>query len=747
MKKTTIYGISTHGRKYWKDDSMITYNSDSKIFHLSTKNTSYVCGIYDTDVLLHLYWGAKIPEENDWDLYFLTRYRSVLGIDIPHASSGVLRMEYPTYGSADLRTPALSVTFSDGSSASKLHYISHKITSGKPALQGLPATYTEQGDKVDTLEIELADTVKDLHVFLSYSVFEDYDIITRSVRLENRGEKCTVNSVMSASIDLPEGAKFDMIHLDGAWARERHVARHPLFCGKQSVDSKRGASSHFHNPFVAFPKRNTDEDSGEVYAMNLVYSGNFEAGADMDSYDTARLFAGINPFGFSYVLENGEQLQAPEAVLVYSNEGLGGMSRIFHKVYRERLARGKFRDIERYALINNWEATYFKFTEEKLLEIGRKAKEIGLDLLVLDDGWFGKRNTDNCSLGDWYPNKEKLPDGLSGLADKLNAIGLKFGLWFEPEMVSPDSDLYRAHPDWALHINGREMTKGRNQYILDLSRNDVCDYIIESISNVLSSANIEYVKWDMNRNMTEIGSDKLPPERQCEVVHRYILGLYRILDTITSRFPDVLFEGCSGGGGRFDPGILYYMPQTWCSDDSDAVERLYIQYGTSMCYPYSSMGAHVSACPNHQVGRTTPFKMRGDVATAGQFGYEMDLSKLTDEETELAKQQIKRYKELGPVFHRGDCYRLSSPFECNEVAINFVSEDKNTVILCKYNIKGYASHKILYTKLRGLCSEAKYKNRTTGKVYSGAALMNIGFEWLLYNEYESEIVVFDRISD
>ncbi len=552
---------------------------------------------------------------------------------------------------------------------------------------------------------------------------------------------------MSASIDLPEGAKFDMIHLDGAWARERHVARHPLFCGKQSVDSKRGASSHFHNPFVAFPKRNTDEDSGEVYAISLVYSGNFEAGADMDSYDTARLFAGINPFGFSYVLENGEQLQAPEAVLVYSNEGLGGMSRIFHKAYRERLARGKFRDIERYALINNWEATYFKFTEEKLLEIGRKAKEIGLDLLVLDDGWFGKRNTDNCSLGDWYPNKEKLPDGLSGLADKLNAIGLKFGLWFEPEMVSPDSDLYRAHPDWALHINGREMTKGRNQYILDLSRNDVCDYIIESISNVLSSANIEYVKWDMNRNMTEIGSDKLPPERQGEVVHRYILGLYRILDTITSRFPDVLFEGCPAAAEDLIPvffitcrrhgAVTTAMPSKGCTYSTARACVILIHRWARM-YPHAL---------TIRWGRTTPFKMRGDVATAGQFGYEMDLSKLTDEETELAKQQIKRYKELGPVFHRGDCYRLSSPFECNEVAINFVSEDKNTVILCKYNIKGYASHKILYTKLRGLCGEAKYKNRTTGKVYSGAALMNIGFEWLLYNDYESEIVVFDRISD
>lgn len=724
---------------------MISYNSDSKIFHLSTNNTSYVCGVFCNNVLLHLYWGAKIPEENDWDLYIRTYTRSFSGADLDKGSTSYLRMEYPTYGSADFRRPALDVTFADGSQASKLHYVSHKITEGKPALKGLPATYAEQNDKVMTLEIELADTVKDLHVFLSYSVFEDYDVITRSVRVENRGEKCTVNSLMSACFDMPEGSKYDMIHLDGSWARERQFGRQPLFCGNQSIDSRRGSSSHFHNPFIAFPERNANEDFGSVYAMNLVYSGSFESGADVDFFDTARLYTGINSFGFSYVLENGEEIQSPEAVLVYSANGLGGMSRIFHKIFRERLARGKFRDIERYALINNWEATYFNFDEEKILQIGKKAQEIGLDLLVLDDGWFGKRNGEKCSLGDWYVNKEKLPGGLSGLADKLNAMGLKFGLWFEPEMVSPDSDLYRAHPDWTIHINGREMTKGRFQYVLDLSRDDVCDHIIESVSNVLNSANIEYVKWDMNRNITEIGSDKLPPERQGEVLYRYMLGLYRVLDTITSRFPNVLFEGCSGGGGRFDAGMLHYMPQSWCSDDTDAVERLFIQYGTSMCYPYSSMGAHVSACPNHQVDRTTPFKMRGDVATIGQFGYEMDLSKLTDEETELAKAQVKRYRELGPVFHRGDCYRLSSPFECNNVAINFVSEDKNTVVLCKYNIKGYASNKLFYVRMRGLCPDAHYKDRASGKVYSGAALMNVGYEWVQFKDYESEIRVFDRV--
>lgn len=726
---------------------MISYDEQSKIFHISTKNTSYMFGAYKMNHLLHLYWGKKIPSENDWTKHFIPMGRGFSakneGFDV--GSTDVMRMEYPTYGSADLRTPAFACVFDDGTSTPQLRYVSHKIINGKPLLDGMPATYAEDGDKVQTLEVELVDSVKDLHVFLMYTAFEEYDAITRSVRVENRGPKCRLTSVMSASIDMPQGSAYDFLHLDGAWARERHISRQPLFCGRQLVDSKRGASSQMHNPFAGFPTHNTTEDMGDMYGLSLVYSGNFECGAELDTYDTARLFTGVNSFGFGYVLETGESFQSPEAVMVYSDNGIGGMSRIYHKLYRERLARGKFRDIERYALINNWEATYFNFDEEKLLEIGRKAKELDLDLLVLDDGWFGKRNNDDCSLGDWYENREKLPEGLSGLANKLNAMGLRFGLWFEPEMISPDSDLYRAHPDWALHINGRVSSLGRHQLVLDYSRDDVCDYIIERLTAVLGSANIEYVKWDMNRNMTEIGSDLLPAERQSEVSYRYMKGLYRVLEAVVTRFPNVLFESCSGGGGRFDPGMLYYMPQAWCSDDSDAVERLYIQYGTSICYPFSSMGAHVSACPNHQVGRTTPFKMRGDVATVGQFGYEMDLSKLTDEEIEMAKAQIKRYRELGAIFHRGDCYRTLSPFEGDITAMNFVSEDKKTVVLCHYVIKTYASGKFTYIKFGGLEPEAIYKNRANGREYSGGFLMNVGIQIYTNKDHMSEIVVFDRV--
>lgn len=724
---------------------MIKFNEESRIFHLSTKNTSYVFGVQKGEHPIHLYWGKKIDGADNWAPYHAVYSRTFAarneGLE---GSTDAMRMEYPTYGSTDLRTPAFNCIFDDGSALPQLRYAGHRIIEGKPALEGLPATYAEKGDKVQSLEVELVDSVKDLHVFLLYSVFEDYDAITRSVRVENRGEKLKLTSVMSASVDMADGSVLDFMHLDGAWARERHIARHPLFCGRQTVDSKRGSSSHHHNPYAGFPARTATEDQGDMYALNLIYSGNFETGAEMDSYDTARLFIGINSFNFGYVLEKGETFQAPEAVLVYSDKGIGGSSRIFHKLYRERLCRGKFRDIERYALVNNWEATYFNFNEEKILAIAEKAKEIGLDMLVLDDGWFGVRNSDNCSLGDWVVNTEKLPNGLGGLADKLNAMGLKFGLWFEPEMVSPNSDLYRAHPDWALHVNGRVSSLSRAQLVLDFSRTDVQDYIIEALTDVFKSANIEYVKWDMNRNMTEIGSDLLPAERQGEVAHRYMLGLYRVLDTITSRFPDILFEGCSGGGGRFDGGIAYYMPQTWCSDDSDAIERLFIQYGTSICYPYSMMGAHVSACPNHQVKRTTPFKTRGDVATVGQFGYELDPGKLTDEELEMAKAQIKRYKELGHVFHRGDCYRLISPFGSVRTAMNFVSEDGKIVALCMNNIKCRPAEKSVFVKLQGLDPEAEYVDRKDCASYKGSFLMNFGYFWDITGDYGSDIRVFDR---
>ncbi|MBO5745980.1 MAG: alpha-galactosidase [Clostridia bacterium] len=726
---------------------MISFNENTQIFQLDTKKTSYCFGVYNDGFLMHLYWGEKLPVMGEFEQYILVQTKALSPQDngLGGWSTNVARMEYPTHGGADLRRPAFQCTFDDGSAVPRLRYAGHKITDGKAVLNGMPCVYSEDGDKVQSLEIELVDKRKDLHVFLNYSVFEDYDVITRSVRVENKGPKCKIDACLSASVDLPEGRDFDFMHLDGCWARERHPQRTPIFCGTQTVDMKNGASGHYHNPFVCFPEHNADEDHGRVYSLGLLWSGEFVGGVQMDSYDTMRVFIGVNDFGFGYTLETGETFQSPEAALIYSNNGIGGMSRLWHKLTRERICRGKFRDIERYALINNWEATYFNFTVEKLSAIADRAKDIGLDLLVLDDGWFGIRNDDHTGLGDWFVNREKLPEGLDGLASEINKRGMKFGLWFEPEMISPKGcQLYEKHPDWALHINGLEGTLGRFQLTLDLSRDDVCDYIIEAVSNILNSANIEYVKWDMNRYMTEVGSDKLPQERQCEVKYRYMLGLYRVLETLTARFPNVLFESCASGGGRFDLGMLYYMPQTWSSDDTDAVERLYIQHGTSICYPYSSMGAHVSVCPNHQVGRVTPLKMRGNVALPGQFGFELDLAKMTEEELTEAKRQVEVYKEFGEVFHRGDLYRIDDPMTSDFASMNFVSEDKKRVVLFRHVIATHPSCRFKYTKLKGLEPEAIYVCRENGKQYSGAMLMNIGIAWNHKRDYESEMFVFEK---
>ncbi|MEQ8196519.1 MAG: alpha-galactosidase, partial [Clostridiaceae bacterium] len=519
---------------------------------------------------------------------------------------------------------------------------------------------------------------------------------------------------------------YDFLHLHGAWAKERNVERRPLLNGTQSIESRRGASGHQHNPFIALLSKDATEDHGDAYGFSLVYSGNFLAQAEVDQYETTRVSIGINPFDFTWLLEQGESFQTPEAVLVYSSNGLGGMSRTYHKLYRTRLCRGKFRDKTRPVLVNNWEATYFDFNAEKIESIAKAGNELGIELFVLDDGWFGKRDNDDCSLGDWVVNSRKLPGGLADLANRVNDLGMQFGLWFEPEMVSPDSDLYRNRPDWCLHVPNRTRSEARRQLILDLSRKDVCDYIIKSLSDILSTVNISYVKWDMNRNMTEIGSELLPAEKQRETAHRYMLGLYRVMEEITSAFPNVLFESCSGGGGRFDPGMLYYMPQTWTSDDTDAVERLKIQYGTSIVYPISSMGAHVSAVPNHQVQRNTSLKMRGDVAMSGNFGYELDLTKFTDEEKNEVKEQIKQYKELRELIQFGDMYRLLSPFEGNETAWMVVSEDKTEAFVAYFKMLAEPNGPIRKVSLKGLDPDKEYTVSGKEGIFGGDELMYAG---------------------
>ncbi|MBR5922486.1 MAG: alpha-galactosidase, partial [Clostridia bacterium] len=571
-----------------------------------------------------------------------------------------------------------------------------------------------------------------------------YNAITRSVKIINDGENAfDITKALSLSIDFRR-ADFDMITLNGAWARERLPERFPISHGTQQVESVRGITSHHENPFFALVDRGTDENSGEAYGFNLIYSGNFSAGAQRDAYNVTRAFLGINPQNFNWRLEKGEVFYTPEAVAVYSGEGIGEMSRIFHKLYRERLCGGKYRDIRRPVLINNWEATYFDFNEEKIIAIAKTAKSVGVELMVLDDGWFGKRNGEVGSLGDWVPNTEKLPGGVKGLAQKIKALGMNFGLWIEPEMVSPDSDLNRAHPDWCLHIDGRKPTLGRNQLVLDLTRKEVTDYIKSVFDRLLSDGDISYIKWDMNRSMSEVGSAVGGAKAQGKVYHAYVLGLYDIMNYVTEKYPDVLFEGCSGGGARFDGGILHYFPQIWTSDDTDALERLYIQYGTSMCYPYSAMGAHVSAVPNHQVCRTTPMKMRGDVAICGELGYELDLNKLDGEDMECVKKQIEDYKQLYGVFHNGDLYRLMIP-QGNNAAVNeFVSEDKNTVVVCKYIMRGVPNAPCDYVKLRALSADAVYRDND-GKCFSGEFLMNFGIVVDYSADYKSEIIVLKKV--
>lgn len=706
----------------------IVYDASSKTFNLSTSKTSYVLKVLGSNHVAHVYWGKKIKAKN-LDYVLRSKNWGSFLTNTDNIDDFMLEMtpqEYPGYGSTDLRTPAVELQFSDGTSATDFRYESHNIYAGKNKLNNLPATYVEDENEAMTLELTLVDSLKNVKLILSYSVFEEFDAITRSVKIINESnEDVNINRVLSANVDFRD-SDYELLQLSGAWARERHIIRKEIRSGSQSIESRRGSSSHAQNPFMALVRKDTTEQHGEVYGFSLIYSGNFLANVEVDMYENARVQIGINPFDFTWLLKSKEEFTAPEAVLVYSNEGLTGMSHIYNCLYGKRLCKGKYRDEVRPILINNWEATYFDFNETKIKEIAREATNLGMELFVLDDGWFGKRDDDNSSLGDWFVNEEKLKGGLNKLATEINEMGLQFGLWFEPEMVSPISELYKEHPDWCIHIPGRNRSEARRQLILDYSREDVCNYIIEKISEVLSSAPISYVKWDMNRNMSEIGSAKLPANRQREVAHRYILGLYKVLEEITTRFPDVLFESCSGGGGRFDPGMLYYMPQTWTSDNTDAIERLKIQFGTSMVYPNASIGCHVSAVPNHQVDRITPIETRGVVAMSGNFGYELDITKLPESEKEIIKEQVKLYKEIRETIQFGKCYRLSSPFENNDIAWMFISKDCEEIIVSFVRTLAKPNSKFISLKLVGLDESSKYEILGENIIVGGDELMNIG---------------------
>ncbi|BCZ48698.1 alpha-galactosidase [Clostridium gelidum] len=706
----------------------IVYDSVQKTFHLQNKNISYVMKIIKDGYLVNVYFGKKINKYNESNsIAYYDRGFSPNPDPLDRTFSlDTIPSEYPAYGNGDFRVPAFQVEQKNGSRVTDLRYKSHNIYDGKKKLQGLPSTYVEDEAEAKTLEIVMEDKLIGLTVTLMYTIYIDFDVIARSVSLKNNGEEeLNITRAMSASIDYRE-SNFELITLYGAHINEKNIARRKLVPGIQMVESCRGASSPEQAPFLALVRSDTSEDSGEVYSFNFVYSGNFTAQVQVDQFSNTRVIMGINPSDFSWLLQKGEEFQTPEVIMTYSSDGLNGMSRTYHKLYSTRLCRGTFRDKERPILINNWEATYFDFNADKIKEIAKSGKELGLELFVLDDGWFGTRDDDQSSLGDWIVDKNKLPNGLDDLVNDITNLGMQFGIWFEPEMISEDSDLYRNHPDWALHVPNRMCTVGRSQLVLDLSRKEVCDYIIDAVSNILSNSKITYVKWDMNRHMTDIWSEASEPKRQKETAHRYILGLYYILEALTTKFKHVLFEGCSSGGGRFDAGMIYYMPQTWTSDNSDAVCRLKIQYGTSLVYPPITMGAHVSTVPNHQVGRITPLETRAHVAMSGNFGYELNLMNISQEEKEMMKEQIALYKKIRHIIQFGDFYRILSPFDTNEAAWNFVSNDKTEFVGMYFKILSEPGSSIRTLKFKGLNPDCYYENLETKKVFGGDELMNVG---------------------
>lgn len=701
----------------------ITFDEKRKIFKLDTLDSTYAIGIRE-GYLIHLYYGKKIPDDNLLDLpfrgYFATISPKNVHVDDYKFSLDVQPMEYSCNGSGDYRLAALSIKDSMGRTTTDIRYLDHKIYDGKPKLKGLPATYCNDDSEAQTLELITIDKFTGAKVTLYYTAFANYSVVTESVKVENTGkETFEIEKVASCCVNFPS-MDYNMINLSGVWSRERRVITRHLAHGIQSVASKRGSSSHNHNPFVALVDDKGGEDFGDAFGFNLVYSGNFSADIETDYLDCTRLVMGINPIDFTWVVEPGDEFQSPEVVMVYSDSGMGKMSRTFHDLYNNNLIRGEWKNKKRPLLINSWEGSGFDFDQETLVRYAKEAKKLGIELLVMDDGWFGHRDSDNSSLGDWFVNESKLKGGLTKLIERVNAEGVQFGIWYEPEMISEDSELYKAHPDWCVHVEGREQSPARQQYVIDMTRQDVRDCIFNQMYDVLSKNNIAYLKWDYNRAITEPASVMLDARHSKEFFHRFILGTYELMDRITSAFPHILFESCAGGGGRFDAGMLYYMPQAWASDNTDPIERLTIQFGTTMCYPASSMGAHVSACDR------TGIETKAAVAMAGTFGYELDPKEMSEEDKEKVKEQVKNYHRYYNVIHFGDLYRIIAPtddeFKC---AWEYVAKDKSEALLTVI-IKNRAPHDFLLIKMKGLDPEKMYRDETDGEIYSGALLMNAG---------------------
>lgn len=706
----------------------IRVTEQGRNFYLETLHSMYQIKADEYGVLKHIWYGSR----TECDMEYLLDYPDVgFSGNIYEAESkreyslDTMPLEYSCKGIGDHRIPAAAITHPNGSDALDLRFDGYEIKKGKYGISGLPAVYADE-DEAETLEIYLKDTSSDIRVILKYGILEKKDIITRSAVFCNMGDApCKITKAFSLCLDIPHG-DWDWVHFHGRHTMERLVERRKLFHGVQESSSSRGTSSHQQNPSVLLCSNDCTETSGECIGALLVYSGSFQTKIELTQLNQVRMLMGINSECFSWELKPNEKFSTPEVILSYSDSGMETLSHNFHNVIRNNICRGEYKQSERPVLINNWEATYFDFNEERLENIAKEASKLGVDMFVMDDGWFGKRDSDTSGLGDWFVNEEKLKGGLNTLVEKVKSYGMKFGIWFEPEMVSEDSELYRTHPEWAIQIPNRKPTRSRYQLVLDMTCQDVRDYLFKVISDVLSSADISYVKWDMNRSICDWYSAELPVENMGEMQHRYVLGLYELLDRLTSEFPHILFEGCSGGGGRFDAGILYYCPQIWCSDDTDAYERTKIQYGTSFFYPISTIGSHVSIVPNHQTGRITPFETRAITAMSGSFGYELDLNTLSEEEKNAVVEQNKRFKKYGPLIHNGRYYRLSNPMTDKFAIWSFVSENSGEVLVHGMIFRTEPNMTRYSVKLRGLISDKKYVVDGDNTIYTGKALMEGG---------------------
>lgn len=736
----------------------IEFDDKNKVFTINTYNTSYQMKIDKYGFLLHLYYGPLLKGSTDYLITYADRGFSGNPYEAEADrtySLDILMQEYPCQGNGDYRNTALRIKDQNGAYSCDLRYKAYKIKEGKYSLPNLPAVYSDENntDKAYTLEIIMEDAHSGLLVTLYYGVIPKYDIITRAERIQNvRGGNIVIEKAQTACIDFLDSG-YDLITFYGRHAMERNLQRTKIGHGSTVIGSRRGTSSHQYNPFIIVAENETTEDFGGCYGLSFVYSGNFKAEAETDQYNQTRVTMGLQDELFSWRLKKGSDFYTPEVVMSYSANGLSRLSRNYHKLYRNNLCRGKYKNIERPVLINNWEATYFDFNGDKIYNIARQAAELGVEMFVLDDGWFGKRDDDNSGLGDWFVNEEKLKGTLSTLAKRINSLGMKFGLWVEPEMISEDSELYRSHEDYAFKIPGKAPVRSRNQLVLDFSRKEVVDCIYERICKVLDSANVEYIKWDMNRSITDVYSSAADYEGQGEILHRYMLGVYDFLERLNKRYPDLFIEGCSGGGGRFDAGMLYYTPQIWCSDNTDAIDRIKIQYGTSFGYPISCVGSHVSASPNHQTGRITSINTRGVVAMSGSFGYELDLNKISMEEKESVKSQIECFHKYWNVIHNGDYYRLTNPFKDEMFAAEmpaaweFVTEDKKEALLNIVTLDNHGNNPALYIKLKGLLADAQYEDTHTKRKYYGSALMNAGISIpYMHGEYQAVQMHFVKCS-